>query len=453
METLFARLALLPDGWRENVRIGMSADGAISTVEVGTETGADEVLDIVMPGFCNVHSHAFQRALAGRAEFAGDDDDSFWAWRRRMYALANQIGPDDMRSIARLLFVEMLEAGYTSVGEFHYLHHDRSANVHEEPLAMSVALAQAAAEAGLPLTLLPVLYRFADFGDREPEFHQKRFVNTPEQYVDMVSALRSRLDDCRIGIAFHSLRAVDLGAMRSVVAALKSAGKCPIHIHVAEQPREVEDCLRAIGKRPVEALLLDDLIDESWCLIHATHIDRHELPAIAASGAVVGLCPTTEANLGDGVFPLREFLAAEGRFAIGSDSHVSLDPFEELRWLEYGQRLVSGKRARAATTPDTRVANVLVSAACTNGARALGLAAGEIAVGRRANLISIDPGNTMADLIAPDDRLNVMVFAARGKPVEGVMIDGRWVLRQGRHPMHDLALAEYRACVGRLDLA
>jgi formimidoylglutamate deiminase len=453
MESLFARLALLPEGWRENVRIGLAADGTIADVETGSEAVADEGVGILMPGFSNVHSHAFQRALAGRAEVAGDSDDSFWTWRDLMYRLADRLTPKDLTSISRLLYVEMLEAGYTAVGEFHYLHHDPAGELYEEPIAMSLALAHAAAEAGISLALLPVLYRYSDFGARPPEPAQRRFSTTPEQFVAMVHRLRDRLDDCIVGVAFHSLRAVDVGSMRDVIAALGQHPGFPVHIHVAEQAREVEACLQLCGQRPVEMLLLEDLPDENWCLIHATHINDAELRGIAASGAVAGLCPTTEANLGDGIFPLRSFLQCEGRFAIGSDSHVSLDPFEELRWLEYGQRLRSGKRLRAVTGNGRHAGFELVRSAAVNGAAALSLNAGQIAPGQRANLLVLDPNAALVDTVGEDNILDALVFAPRRAPVDSVMVDGRWVLRQGRHPLRDLAVAEYRACCERLRLA
>ncbi len=452
MESLFARLALLPDGWRENVHIDLAADGTIAHVETGSMAGADESVGMLMPGFCNVHSHAFQRALAGRAEVAGEKHDSFWTWRSLMYRLADRLDPEDLRSIARLLYVEMLEAGYTAVGEFHYLHHDPAGELYEEPLAMSLALAHAAAEAGISLAMLPVLYRYSDFGERPPEPAQRRFAMSPEQFVEMVHRLRDRLDDCVVGLAFHSLRAVDVSSMREVIDALGRPRGYPVHIHVAEQPREVDACMQLSGRRPAEMLLLEDLPDEHWCLIHATHVSESELKGIAASGAIVGLCPTTEANLGDGIFPLRSFLEHEGRFAIGSDSHVSIDPFEEFRWLEYGQRLQSGRRLRAVAGAGRHAGFELVQPAAMYGGAALGLNAGRIESGQRANLLVLDPDPSLLDTFGHEKILDALVFAPRPGPVEGVMVDGRWVLRQGRHPLRDLALAEYRACQERLRL-
>ncbi|MCC7330687.1 MAG: formimidoylglutamate deiminase, partial [Gammaproteobacteria bacterium] len=329
-----------------------------------------------LPGMPNVHSHAFQRALAGCTEWAGPGADSFWSWRERMYALARQLAPADIEAIATWLYVEMLEAGYTSVCEFHYLHHQPDGRPYADPAATSRALIRAAAAAGIRLTLLPVLYQQGGFGGRPPGPAQRAFVHALPGYFALLEALRGGQGPLlRVGIALHSLRAVAPGALDEVLAWRAATDpQCPVHIHVAEQPREVAECQAWSGRRPVEWLLERGVVDAHWCLVHATHMTGGEARALAQSGAVAGLCPTTEANLGDGLFPLAEFLAAGGRIGIGSDSHVSVSPVEELRWLEYGQRLATGRRNVAATAAEPHCGARLFRAAVAGGARALGQA-------------------------------------------------------------------------------
>ena len=307
----------------------------------------------VVPGIANLHSHAFQRAMAGLTERQHSEADSFWTWREWMYRFAAMLSPDDVHVIARQLYVEMLEAGFTSACEFHYLHHDVDGRPYARPAAMAEAILAAAQSVGLRLTLLPVLYQRGGFDGRALSDRQQRFGHSTDAFVRLVDDLRrasSTMPGVRVGVAFHSLRAVALPTMREVLAALDEPGM-PVHLHIAEQQAEVADGLATHGRRPVQ-LLLDELpVDARWTLVHATHLDKAEVRGIAASGATVAVCPTTEANLGDGLFPLRAFLAAGGRYGIGSDSHVSVSPVEDLRWLEYGQRLMEQKRARALLGP------------------------------------------------------------------------------------------------------
>ena len=359
MTTLHAHRALLPEGWAADVSIQVDAAGRIAAIAPGSPGTPAPVL---VPGMPNVHSHAFQRALAGRAEQAGHGLDSFMTWRERMYALSHRVSPDDIEAIATLLYVEMLEAGYTSVCEFHYLHHGPDGTPHADPAAASRALIRAAAAAGIRLTLLPVLYMHAGFGARPPEPSQAPFIHTVRDYLALLGKLLAEQGGLtRIGIAFHSLRAVSPEAIGEVLAWRASAAPdMPVHIHVAEQLQEVHECEAWSGLRPVEWLLERGAVDEHWCLVHATHMTEAETRWLAATGAVAGLCPTTEANLGDGLFPLAGFLAAGGRIAIGSDSHVSVSPVEELRWLEYGQRLTLGQRNVAASATERHTGARLV---------------------------------------------------------------------------------------------
>ncbi|MEE8499088.1 MAG: formimidoylglutamate deiminase, partial [Kiloniellales bacterium] len=347
--SVFAERALLPDGWARDVLFEIAPEGALARVTVGAPPGAaPHAAGVVLPGMPNLHSHAFQRAMAGLAERAGPKDDSFWTWREVMYGFVRQLSPDQVEAIAAQLYVEMLKAGYTAVGEFHYLHHDPDGRPYADPAEMSRRVIAAAKASGIGITQLPVLYGFADFGGQPAHAGQRRFLNHPERFLRLVEILIGDTRDdpqVAIGIAPHSLRAV---THETLVAALEGLdaldARAPIHIHIAEQRGEVRDCIEWSGLRPVEWLLENAAPDPRWCLVHATHVTEEEARRLAASGAVVGLCPTTEANLGDGVFPAPAYLAAGGAFGIGSDSHVSVSPIEELRWLEYGQRLSLGRR-------------------------------------------------------------------------------------------------------------
>ena len=436
MKTLHADRALLPDGWAADAEIGIGPDGRIAHVRPGAPCGAaSERVSLLLPGFPNLHSHAFQRALAGRTERAGRGPDTFWTWRERMYELAQAVTPPQLTAIATALYVEMLKAGYTAVCEFHYLHHGPGGERHAEPAAMSHALIEAAAAAGIRLTLLPTLYLHGGFGSKPPEARQSRFTCTPEEYLALVDGLsRHENATLRIGVAFHSLRAVDPQSMGRVLAhrARVAPGR-PVHIHVAEQPGEVQQCEAWSGRRPVEWLLENGLPDARWCLVHATHMTPVETQALAATGAVVALCPTTEANLGDGLFPLAAFLDAGGRIGIGSDSHVSVSPVEELRWLEYGQRLLHGRRNVAATAEEPHTGARLVRAVLAGGREALGQPAGRIAAGDCADLVALDAAHPLLAGGDGDELLDRFVFAGNQPLVQSVMVAGRWVVRDGQH--------------------
>ena len=334
--------------------VAFRADGTTLAIDA-TPSARAERAGWVVPGMTNLHSHAFQRAMAGLAERRSNAEDSFWTWREVMYAFAGTIGPDELRAIAAQLYVEMLKAGYTQVCEFHYLHHQPDGTPYADPATMSLALIEAAREAGIGLTLLPTLYMTGGFDGRPLSERQRRFRFDVDGYLDLIERLGAHESPrVRIGAALHSLRAVPESAMRSVLACASLRDR-PIHIHVAEQIGEVQDCLAVRNARPVEWLLDHAPVDARWCLVHATHLSDDEVTRLAASGAVAGLCPTTEANLGDGVFPLREYLDARGRIGVGSDSHISVSVVEELRWLEYGQRLMTRRRNVSASrsSPDT----------------------------------------------------------------------------------------------------
>jgi formimidoylglutamate deiminase len=435
------------DGWRADAAFDVAANGRLLDATGGA---SDSIGRWVLPGMPNLHSHAFQRAMAGLAERKGRSDDSFWSWRETMYAFAAAIGPDELKAIATQLYVEMLKAGYTQVCEFHYLHHQPDGTPYAQPEAMSLALIEAAHEAGIALTLLPVLYISGGFDGRALTARQRRFGHDVDNYLRRLETLRQHeSDNLRVGIALHSLRAVPEAAMREVLAS-DIAKACPIHIHIAEQVGEVQDCLATRGARPVEWLFDHADVDARWCLVHATHLTEAEALQLARSGAVAGLCPTTEANLGDGLFPLADYQDAGGTLGIGSDSHISVSPVEELRWLEYGQRLSSGHRNIAARAQGVSVGETLWRAALHGGAQASGLPVGELRSGKRADLIVLDENSPL--LAARDARsmLDSFLFAGNTPLVRDVMCGGEWVVRDFRHRDETRIAADYRATVDGL---
>ena len=436
-----------PGGWQADNLLGVDADGRL--VERAAAS-AEPLGAWVLPGMPNLHSHAFQRAMAGLAERKGRVDDSFWSWRETMYAFAAAIGPDELKAIAAQLYVEMLKAGYTQVCEFHYLHHQPDGTPYAQPEAMSLALIEAAREAGIALTLLPVLYISGGFDGRALTARQRRFGHTVDGYLRLLETLRKHEnDDVRIGIALHSLRAVPEQAMREVLASA-AAKICPIHIHIAEQIGEVQDCLATRGARPVEWLFEHAAVDPRWCLVHATHLTEAEILQLARSGAVAGLCPTTEANLGDGLFPLAAYQDAGGTLGIGSDSHISISPVEELRWLEYGQRLHTRHRNIAARHEGDSVGETLWRAALCGGAQVSGLPIGELREGARADLIVLDETSPL--LAARDARsvLDSFLFAGNTPLARDVMVGGRWQVRNFHHHDEERIASRYREVVARL---
>lgn len=441
--------AWLPHGWEADVAFGI-ADGRFSVAPAEAGTSAPRLGRWLLPGMPNLHSHAFQRAMAGLAERQTNAQDSFWTWRETMYAFAGRIGPDELQAIAAQLYVEMLEAGYTQVCEFHYLHHQPDGKPYADPAAMSLALIEAARETGIGLTLLPTLYQTGGFDGRELGERQRRFGHATDAYLDLLQRLRAQENaTLRVGVALHSLRAVPQASLQAVLDS-GLVDDAPIHIHIAEQIGEVQDCLALRNARPVEWLLGNAPVDPRWTLVHATHLIEAETRGIAASGAVAGLCPTTEANLGDGLFPLKEFLAADGILGIGSDSHISVSPVEELRWLEYGQRLVSRHRNIAVSESSSSVGETLWGDALFGGARAAGVALGAIEEGARADLLVLD--DTAPQFVGrePDALLDTFVFAGNRNLVRDVMVNGQWCVRDGRHRDAVRIAERYAAALRRI---
>lgn len=433
----FASRALLPDGMARDVLLEVDERGYLLSVTPGSSPdNAWRLPGIVLPAMTNLHSHAFQRAMAGLAEVAGDPQDSFWTWRDLMYRLVAHFTPEQIGTIAGRLYVEMLKGGYSQVAEFHYLHHDPQGRPYADD-AMLRQLVDAARRVGIGQTLLPVLYSYSGFGAQPPQPGQRRFVQDTEHYLRQQQTLAGLLPDYPLlnrGLCFHSLRAVSQQQIEIVLAACDDS--LPVHIHIAEQQKEVSDCVAWSGERPLSWLYHRFKVNERWCLIHATHLDEQEQRQLADSRAVAGLCPTTEANLGDGLFPLDSHVARGGRWGIGSDSHVSLNVVEELRWLEYGQRLRDRRRNRVTTTQQPAVGNVLYQQASQGGAQACGLQLGALAAGYRADWLVLKEDAMLSEI---DDAqlINRWLFAGDSQQIRDVWVAGRQVIDQGRHSLDD----------------
>lgn len=429
---------LTPAGWASPGLLEVGAHGRITRAEAGHDPEATRLAGFVVPGVPNLHSHAFQRALSGRTEHRGATVDSFWTWREAMYNLALRIRPEEARAVAAQLYVECLEAGMTGVGEFHYLHHAPDGGRYAEPAELSLQLLEAAKDAALPITLLPALYLTGGFG-RPPTERQRRFIcDSGDELLGIIATARRAADvvpEARVGLAPHSLRAAPPDALAATVASLLADDpEARIHIHAAEQTDEVEACVAHLGARPVRWLVDHAGADHRWCLVHATHTEPDETEALANSGAVAGLCPTTEANLGDGVFDGGRFLAAGGAFGVGSDSHVEVSVAAELRLLEYSQRLVHRQRnLLAGEGPARHVGRRLYEAAARGGARALGQPAGALQEGLRADFVVLDPEHPRMVGHGPDTALDAFVFGDAGGAVRDVYVAGRHVVAEGRH--------------------
>jgi len=439
---IFAEQALLPEGWQGNVRIALDG-GHIASVEAGAVPRAgDKRHAILVPGMTNLHSHAFQRGMAGLAELRGPSADSFWSWREVMYRFALSMTPDQVEAVAAQLYVEMLEAGFSRVGEFHYLHHDRDGKPYANLAEMAERIAAAAGETGIGLTLLPVFYAHASFGGAAPNDDQRRFINDVNRFSRLVEKSRESvraLNQAVVGVAPHSLRAATPEELAQV-AALTPNG--PIHIHVAEQVKEVEDCLAWSGARPVEFLLGHADVDQRWCLIHATHMTDAETIGMAKSGTIAGLCPITEANLGDGTFAAPLFTEHGGRFGIGSDSNVLIGLPDELRQLEYSQRLAHRARNVLAVAGGS-TGRALFDAALDGGGVALGAGASQIAVGRAADLVSLDAKTPSLAGKAGDAILDAWIFA-NGSKVDCVWVHGKKQVSGGRHAKREAIAERFR---------
>src|SRR5262245_39343336 len=450
MSTLHFASALLPSGWADDVQVAVS-DGIIAKVVAGTAPGAgDERHKLAIPGIASLHSHAFQRGMAGLAETRGHVADTFWTWRETMYRFALEMTPEEAEAVATLLYVEMLEQGFTRVGEFHYLHHDRDGAPYSNLAEMAERIAAAAAASGIGLTLLPTFYAHGSFGGAAPHAGQRRFICSVDRFAELMTASRAavrHLPGANVGIAPHSLRAV---APEELAAIIPLAEAGPVHIHAAEQTREVDECLAWSGQRPVDWLLDHAPVDNRWCLIHATHMTEAETQALARRGAIAGLCPVTEASLGDGIFPAREFVAAGGRFGVGTDSNVLVGVADELRQLEYAQRLKHRERNVLSGGPGASTGRALFEAALAGGAQALAQPVAGLAPGARAGIVTL--GITHPSLAGPrgESALDGWIFAAGAAAIDCVWAGGNKLVEGGRHRLRQPSREEFNAAVRRL---
>lgn len=425
--------ALLPDGWAREVSITVT-DGFVTRVRKGAPSeGCERIGGVALPGLPNVHSHTFQRGMAGLAETRGSPSDSFWTWRRVMYDFLEVLTPDDVEAIAAFAMMEMLEGGFTALAEFHYLHHAPGGQPYDDIATLGERIVAAARETGMGLTLLPVLYAHGGFGGQPISDGQRRFANDIDRYLRLLEASRnaiSHLDDGRLGVAPHSLRAVTPEMLDILREAEPEA---LIHIHIAEQMKEVRDCVEWSGRRPVEWLLDRVPVDARWCLVHATHLEQHEIRLIAQSGAIAGLCPLTEANLGDGTFPAADYAAAAGRWGVGSDSNIEISAPGELKQLEYSQRLTLQARNVLAAGEGCSTGRAIYEAALAGGSQALGRSIGAIEAGRRADLVVLDADHPGMAAASEDRWLDTYIFSLGNTAIRDVFVGGRHVVAGGRH--------------------
>lgn len=445
-QTYRAAHLLLDEGWVSPGYVTVDAAGTITAAGPEPASGTAELLTgFVVPGLSNVHSHAHQRGLVGWVDqLTPGARETLWSWREHMYDHVLQVTPEDLESQACQAYVEMLKAGFTTVGEFHYLHHDPDGRAYVNPAEMAERIISAARRVGIGLTIIPALYTQAGVG-RAPESRQRRFTTSVEGYLQIVEQLRALASGTpllAVAVAAHSLRAVSAGELSELLAAVPTG---PIHIHVSERAEEVKEIQAGLGARPVQWLLSEAGLDERWTLIHATHIDAGERHVVARSGAVAGLCPLTEANLGDGLFPLAEYHRAGGRWAVGTDANHRIDAAGELRMLEYGQRLRRERRDNVTSGRDASVGHVLVKSSLSGGARALTQPTGSIRPGMRADLVELDPNHPALTGQSSATVLDAWIFSAAGpSPVRNVMVGGRWVVRDGQHPAEHDILAAFR---------
>jgi formimidoylglutamate deiminase len=450
---LFFDHALLPTGWARDVRVSVADGTIVAITQSAPGSGADRIAGIAVPGAPNLHCHAFQRGMAGLAERRGPAADSFWTWREVMYRFLQRLSPDDVEAIAAFAYLEMLEGGFTTVGEFHYLHHDVDGRPYADLAEMTARIAAASAQTHIGLTLLPSFYAYGGFGGVAPSNGQRRFINDPERFLELVDRSRAAvatLPAARVGIAPHSLRAVTPATLRAVCRGMPDG---PIHIHAAEQMREVEECVAALGRRPVEWLIENAELDARWCVIHATHTTEAEVKALAASNAVVGLCPLTEASLGDGIFDGATYLAAGGRFGIGTDSNIQIDAAGELRQLEYSQRL--RRRARNVMTlhEGESTGRRLFAAVLAAGAQALQRPIGALVVGSRADIVVLDADHPDLAARSGDHWLDAWIFVAGRSAIKTVLVGGETVVEAGRHKTRPAIEARFKAAIAKLAAA
>ena len=449
MTTLFAKRAYLEFRWFEQVRIQID-DGKISRWEDSSRpVPDDELVDVVIPGVPNAHSHVFQRALSGHCERKSPrDKDDFWSWRENMYTLAEKLNPDTLKPVARQAYAEMLAAGYTTVAEFHYVH--RSINDMHQANDMFEAIFEAAQDVGIRLTYLPILYEQGGFGRSKLNKTQRLFALNFDTYVDHYRCANElKKSGINVGLGVHSLRAVSEDSLENM-ANLAKDEECPIHIHIAEQTAEVDECIATHGAKPLRWLLDNVDVGDNWCLVHATHVDAKELASLAATSAVVCLCPTTEANLGDGIFPLKVWKTLDGGIAIGSDSQISINPFEELRWLEYGHRLVLRSRNVFATDPNTHTGETLFHDVVSSGNRACGQWRTPLAPGSNADLITLREDSPILAGHRSASVLDALVFAGVHDAIDRVMVAGKWVVKEGRQIASPTLEQEYADCVRKI---
>jgi formimidoylglutamate deiminase len=457
MPRFHAASALLPDGWAADVLVEADDDGMIVAVDAGVPAGdAARMNGVVVPGIPNLHSHAFQRAMAGLAERrsppearnAEGGEDSFWTWRQTMYRFVQLLTPEDVEAVAAQLYAECLEWGFTSIAEFHYLHHQPDGTPYAAPAEMALRHLAAARHSGIGITLLPSLYRHGGIFGKEPAPGQRRFLNDPDRYWQIVQDLQVAVSgdtQAGLGLAPHSLRAVT-PEMLAEVARFQG----PIHIHAAEQLREVAECQAATGARPVEWLLGHMPLDARWCLIHATHMTDAEAAGLASTGAVVGLCPSTEASLGDGFFNYPAYAKANGRFGFGTDSHVGTSPRDELRQLETSQRLARNLRSVATDAEHPHPARNLLEAALAGGAQVSARPIGAIALGKRCDLVELDQDHPSLAGLTGDMLLDAWCFSGQGNPVRQVVVGGRVTVAEGRHIHRGPIATRFRAAMSRL---
>lgn len=445
----FAEHALLPTGWARDVLLQWDASGRLTEVNCGAASapGVPRASGPVLPGMPNLHSHAFQRAFGGLTEYRGEAQDSFWSWRTLMYRFSQRLTPEQLEAIATWLYVEMLEAGYTSVCEFHYVHHDQDGRPYADDATLAHCLLRAAHTAGIGLTLLPVLYQTSGFGATPPLDGQRRFIRSTDNMLALLARLKPLCDaqGARLGLAPHSLRAVPPDSLRAVLAGLDAIDPtAPVHIHIAEQTAEVDACLDWSGQRPVQWLLDHADVTARWCLVHATHMNTQEYRGAAAQGAVVGICPSTEANLGDGLFDFPAWRGHGGAWGVGSDSHISVNPAEELMLLEYGQRLALRQRNVSAEPGHPQVADALWLGALAGGAQAAGRAIKGLALGQQADFVVLDAEHTALHGLAPAQMLASHVFASsRSSAIDSVWQAGKCRVASGHHPLHSTASKDF----------
>lgn len=447
---IFARNAWLSTDWKKDVRLDIEG-GSIIAVNVGaTPASGDIAVDTLLPALANLHSHSFQRAMAGMTEFRAAGQDSFWTWRTLMYQFLDHLTPEQIEAIAGLVFMEMLQAGYASVGEFHYVHHQAGGGRYDDPAETSNRIMAAAMQSGIGLTHLPVLYTYGGANKIALNGGQRRFGNSVDEFAAIVGAAKSAAAklpaDTTVGIAPHSLRATAPDELTQITTTF---GDDPIHIHIAEQPKEVADISAWLGARPVEWLLKNQNIAPNWCLIHATHMNDKETSTLAKSGAVAGLCPITEANLGDGPFNGPGYLTAGGVFGIGSDSNVRISLTEELRTLEYSQRLRDFKR-NVMVKGTGSVGKTLYLGAATGGAQAVGRRAGEIKQGYLADLVAINSQHPHLYSLSPDQIFDGLCFAADDSVITDTWSAGRHMVQGGRHIHQGTIVANYKAAIAQL---